>query len=170
MTYLVNYSGGAWVDGHDGPEKGRKQVKFGVGVDYSLKALLMLAERYPNAQPLQVEAIAMAQNIPENYLRRLLITLKRGGLVLSQKGPSGGYILARPPGRISMADVVELIEGDYVPVECLEEGANSPCRREQACAMRDVWRQVRDQVNLILRSTTLEMLASKRKAAHTFQI
>ncbi len=145
-------------------------MKFGVGVDYSLKALLVLAERYPSVQPLQVEAIATAQGIPENYLRRLLISLKRGGLVLSQKGPSGGYILARPPSRITMADVVELIEGDYVPVECLEEGANSPCRRDQTCAMRDVWRQVRDQVNSILRSTTLEMLASKRKAAHTFHI
>ncbi|MGO9056600.1 MAG: RrF2 family transcriptional regulator [Candidatus Binataceae bacterium] len=145
-------------------------MKFGVGVDYSLKALLVLAERYPGVQPLQVEAIATAQGIPENYLRRLLISLKRGGLVLSQKGPSGGYILARPPSRITMADVVELIEGDYVPVECLEEGAISPCRRDQACAMRDVWRQVRDQVNSILRSTTLEMLASKRKAAHTFHI
>jgi Rrf2 family protein len=146
-------------------------MKFGVGVDYSLKALLILAERYPAAQPLQVEAIATAQDIPENYLRRLLITLKRGGLVLSQKGPSGGYILARHPSRITMADVVELIEGDYVPVECLEEGANnSPCRRDQACAMREVWRQVRDQVTSILRATTLEMLASKRKAALSFQI
>jgi Rrf2 family protein len=145
-------------------------MKFGVGVDYSLKALLMLAERYPSTQPLQVEAIATAQNIPENYLRRLLISLKRGGLVLSQKGPSGGYILARPPSRITMADVVELIEGDYVPVECLEDGANSPCRRDQACAMRDVWRQVRDQVNSILRSATLETLASNLKTAHTFQI
>ncbi len=145
-------------------------MKFGVGVDYSLKALLMLAERYPSTQPLQVEAIATAQNIPENYLRRLLISLKRGGLVLSQKGPSGGYILARPPSRITMADVVELIEGDYVPVECLEDGANSPCRRDQACAMRDVWRQVRDQVNSILRAATLETLASNLKTAHTFQI
>jgi Rrf2 family protein len=145
-------------------------MKFGVGVDYSLKALLMLAERYPSSQPMQVEAIATAQNIPENYLRRLLIALKRGGLVLSQKGPSGGYILARPPARITMEDVVELIEGDYVPVECLEDGANSPCRRDQACAMRDVWREVRDQVRSILRAATLESLASKRKAAHTFHI
>ena len=145
-------------------------MKFGVGVDYSLKALLMLAERYPSSQPMQVEAIATAQNIPENYLRRLLIALKRGGLVLSQKGPSGGYILARPPVRITMEDVVELIEGDYVPVECLEDGANSPCRRDQACAMRDVWREVRDQVRSILRAATLESLASKRKAAHTFHI
>ncbi len=96
-------------------------MKFGVGVDYSLKALLMLAERYPGSQPTRVEEIADTQGVPENYLRRLLIELKRGGLVASQKGPSGGYMLAKSPSRITMADVVEIIEGDYCPVECLED-------------------------------------------------
>jgi Rrf2 family transcriptional regulator, cysteine metabolism repressor len=121
-------------------------MKFGVGVDYSLKALLMLADRYPSAQPLRVEEIAAVQGVPENYLRRLLIELKRGGLVLSQKGPSGGYMLARSPARITMADVVEIIEGGYTPVECLEDGANSFCPRDGGCPMRDVWREVRDSV------------------------
>ena len=101
-------------------------MKFGVGVDYCLKALITLAERYPNVQPQRVEEIAAAQGIPENYLRRLLIELKRGGLVASQKGPSGGYLLARNPAKITMADVVQIIEGDFAPVECLEEGNNSP--------------------------------------------
>ncbi|HSU91040.1 MAG TPA: Rrf2 family transcriptional regulator, partial [Sporolactobacillaceae bacterium] len=121
-------------------------MKFGVGVDYSLKALLMLAERYPGTQPVRVEEIAETQGIPENYLRRLLIELKRGGLVASQKGPSGGYMLAKPPARITMADVVEIIEGDYAPVECIEESSSS-CPRENPCPMRDVWRDVRDSVS-----------------------
>jgi Rrf2 family cysteine metabolism transcriptional repressor len=144
-------------------------MKFGVGVDYSLKALLMLAERYPTMLPVRVEEIAATQAIPENYLRRLLIELKRGGLVASQKGPSGGYMLARPASRITMADVVEIIEGDYTPVECLEE-SSSNCPREHPCAMRDVWREVRDSVNGILRGVTLQALAEKRKQAITFSI
>ena len=145
-------------------------MKFGVGVDYSLKALLMLADRYPSAQPLRVEEIAAVQGVPENYLRRLLIELKRGGLVLSQKGPNGGYMLARPPARITMADVVEIIEGDYTPVECLEDGANSFCPRDGGCPMRDVWREVRDRVVGILRSATLQSLAERRKSAVMYQI
>src|SRR5207302_5231756 len=125
----------------------RIRMKFGVGVDYSLKALLMLADRYPSSQPLRVEEIAAVQGVPENYLRRLLIELKRGGLVLSQKGPNGGYLLARHPGKITMAEVVQIIEGDYVPVECLEQGAaNTLCQRGDGCAMRDVWCEVRDSV------------------------
>ncbi len=144
-------------------------MKFGVGVDYSLKALLMLAERYPSDQPTRVEEIAETQGIPENYLRRLLLELKRGGLVASQKGPSGGYLLARPPARITMADVVEIVEGDYLPVECLDDG-NSTCPRENPCAMRDVWREVRDEVVRILRSVTLQSLGERRRSALTFNI
>src|SRR5258706_4119103 len=105
-------------------------MKFGVGVDYSLKALLLLAERYPSPEPMRVEEIAESQGIPENYLRRLLIELKRGGIVASQKGPSGGYMLARSPSRITMADVVAIIEGDYNPVDWLDEGTKSPCPRD----------------------------------------
>ena len=146
-----------------------KTMKFGVGVDYSLKALLLLAERYPTTLPVRVEEIAATQDIPENYLRRLLIELKRGGLVASQKGPSGGYMLARPPARITMAEVVEIIEGDYTPVECLEESSTT-CPREQPCAMRDVWREVRDSVNGILRGVTLQALSEKRKHAINYSI
>jgi Rrf2 family protein len=108
--------------------------------------------------------------VPENYLRRLLIELKRGGLVLSQKGPSGGYMLARPPARITMADVVEIIEGDYTPVECLEDGATSFCSRDSGCPMRDIWREVRDSVVSILRNATLQSLAERRKSVSMYQI
>ncbi len=148
---------------------GKKKMKFGVGVDYSLKALLLLAERYPTTSPVRVEEIAATQDIPENYLRRLLIELKRGGLVASQKGPSGGYMLARPPARITMAEVVQIIEGDYTPVECLEE-SSSTCPREQPCAMRDVWREVRDSVNNILRGVTLQALSEKGRHAINYSI
>ena len=145
-------------------------MKFGVGVDYCLKALIMLSDRYSAAQPQRVEEIAEVQGIPENYLRRLLIELKRGGLVASQKGPSGGYMLARHPARITMADVVEIIEGDYNPVDCLDDGANSPCPRDQPCPMRDVWREVREAVTAVLRRSTLQSLAERRRTALTFSI
>jgi Rrf2 family protein len=145
-------------------------MKFGVGVDYSLKALLALAERYPSSEPMRVEEIAESQGVPENYLRRLLIELKRGGLVASQKGPSGGYMLARNPARISMADVVQIIEGDYNPVDCLDDGGNTPCPRDQPCPMRDIWREVRDSVAAVLARTTLQMLTERRRTALTFSI
>jgi Rrf2 family transcriptional regulator, cysteine metabolism repressor len=146
-------------------------MKFGVGVDYCLKALIMLADRYPSNNPRRVDEIAATQNIPENYLRRLLIELKRGGLVSSQKGPNGGYLLARHPSRITMANVVQIIEGDYAPVECLEDGATGAlCRRGDGCTMRPVWSEVRDSVNAILARTTLQSLLERRKIGLEYQI
>jgi Rrf2 family cysteine metabolism transcriptional repressor len=146
-------------------------MKFGVGVDYSLKALILLSERYPSPVPLRVEEIAERQRIPENYLRRLLIELKRAGIVVSQKGPNGGYLLARPPGRITMAEVIQVIEGEFAPVECLDDGVtDAPCRRDEFCAMRDVWREVRESVLSILSRTTIQSLAEQRKSVPTYQI
>ncbi|MBF6568615.1 MAG: Rrf2 family transcriptional regulator [Candidatus Binataceae bacterium] len=145
-------------------------MKFGVGVDYSLRALMMLAEHYPAVTPLRVEEIAETQRIPENYLRRLLVELKRAGILLSQKGPSGGYLLARAPARITAAEVVQAVEGDFAPVECLVEGANALCRRDEFCSIRDMWRDVRDSVVEILSRTTLQSLIERRKGALSFQI
>jgi len=129
----------------------------------------MLAERYPSPEPLRVEEIAEAQRIPENYLRRLLVELRRGGILTSQKGPSGGYMLARPPARITVAEVVQIVEGEYAPVECLVEGANSICRRDEFCAMRDMWREVQNDVVAILSRTTLQSFIERRKIIN-FQI
>ena len=69
-----------------------------------------------------------------------------------------------------MEDVVQTIEGDYIPVECLEDSASAMCRRDDNCAMREVWREVRDSVTAILRRTTLQSLAERRKTALHFQI
>lgn len=131
---------------------------------------MALAEHYPASAPLRVEEIAETQRVPENYLRRLLVELKRGGILLSQKGPSGGYLLARAPSRITVADVVQIVEGDFAPVDCLIEGANSICRRDEVCALREMWREVQQGVNQILRRTTLQTLIERRKGVLNFQI
>ena len=68
-----------------------------------------------------------------------------------------------------MADVVQIVEGDYVPVECLE-GGSTLCQPGDGCAMREVWREVRESVNAILSRTTLQALAERRKRAIHFQI
>jgi len=69
-----------------------------------------------------------------------------------------------------MAEVVQIIEGDYVPVECLEDGSNALCQRGDNCAMRDVWNEVRESVNAILSGVTLQSLAERRRTALHFQI
>ena len=114
--------------------------------------------------------VAGKLNTSPVVIRRVFSLLHQAGLVASQKGPSGGYMLARNPARITMADVVDIIEGGYCPVECLEDAGASVCPRGEPCAMRDVWREVRDSVIGSLRGATIQSLADRRKSALMYQI
>ncbi|MFN9860399.1 MAG: Rrf2 family transcriptional regulator, partial [Pseudanabaena sp.] len=77
--------------------------------------MLELANHFAIDQPLQIRQIANLQNIPDRYLEQLLATLKRQGLVKSQRGSKGGYILAREPWEISLLQIIQGIEG-YEPI------------------------------------------------------
>ncbi len=81
-------------------------------VEYALLALLELSNRYPEGKPLKVSEIAVAQSIPERSVDQILMVLRRGGLVWSQRGVKGGYILAKAPEQIALLEIVTLLEGD----------------------------------------------------------
>ena len=74
-------------------------------------ALLELAKRYENPDPVCLKTIAEAQSISSQFLVQILLQLKRGGIVRSTRGASGGYRLAREPSAISLLDVVNAMEG-----------------------------------------------------------
>ena len=86
-------------------------MKDGSRGDYGLRALVYLAARAEHGKPVQIHAIAERQQIPEDYLRQLLVQLRAAGLVKSVRGPHGGYLLAKMPLEISMGEVIEVLEG-----------------------------------------------------------
>ncbi|HEY9826719.1 MAG TPA: Rrf2 family transcriptional regulator, partial [Stenomitos sp.] len=79
--------------------------------EYALLALMALADRFQGNDPLQIRQIAARQDIPDRYLEQLLATLRRSGLVRSQRGAKGGYMLAREPWQITVLEVIRCIEG-----------------------------------------------------------
>ena len=79
--------------------------------EYAILALLEMATHYENGEPMQIRQIATQQKIPDRYLEQLLATLRRGGIVKSQRGSKGGYLLAREPRKISVFDILECLEG-----------------------------------------------------------
>lgn len=79
---------------------------------YGLVALLELAAHHAGGEVLRVGEIARRQGIPERYLEQLLTALRQAGILTSQRGPRGGFRLARPPGRITVAEVVDCLEGE----------------------------------------------------------
>jgi Rrf2 family transcriptional regulator, iron-sulfur cluster assembly transcription factor len=106
--------------GHDPPRVFRSAgVQYAAGmratrqVRYSVSGIFDLA--YHGAgRPIRVEEIGERQGVPIRYLEQLFQRLRRAGLVTSKRGPGGGYVLARPPEQISLADVVRAVQGEVL--------------------------------------------------------
>jgi Rrf2 family protein len=90
-------------------------MKLSAKTEYACLAMLQMAEDYDSAEPLQIRRIAEEQGISSPFLVQILLQLKGAGLVVSTRGAAGGYRLARPPQEISLADVIDAIEGSDRP-------------------------------------------------------
>ena len=126
-------------------------MKLSVKSDYAARAVLGLARRHHLATAERVEQIATEQGIPPNYLVQILIELKAHGIVRSVRGKHGGYLLARPPGTISLGDVLRCIHGDVF---------DSPALQDANCApeLRTAWAQLQSSVARAADSITFQQL------------
>ena len=128
---------------------------------YGLRLMVALAARYGSG-PVRVNTVAREQGISANYIHVLMGGLKAAGLVRSVRGPNGGYELTRAPGAITALDVVSVLEGETVPVDCVAEPGT--CPRAAECPTRDVWCQVAASVDGVLKGLTLQGLTEGRRA------
>lgn len=130
--------------------------------EYGLRALQDLATHYGEG-PIPNKVLAERNNIPSRFLEQILLTLKHGQIVRSQKGPRGGYYLACHPAQITLAEAVRLLDGPLAPISCVSETAYEPCGCPdmEACGLRQVMQEVRDVVAGIMENTTLADLVAK---------
>jgi Rrf2 family cysteine metabolism transcriptional repressor len=130
--------------------------------EYGLRALQDLAAHYGEG-PIPNNLLAERNNIPPRFLEQIMLTLKHGRTVHSQKGPQGGYYLARPPEEINLAEAVRLLDGPLAPISCVSETAYEPCGCPdmEACGLRRVMKEVRDVVADIMERTTLADLVGR---------
>ena len=135
-------------------------MKVPMKVDYGVRALVDLAQRYGEGAVQTVE-IADRQNIPEPYLEQVLTTLSKFGFIRSRRGPQGGHVLARAPDEISLGMVIDGLEGTAASLDCIAEPTE--CTLSTICAQRDLWRSVEDAVHSVLSSTTIADLANRQK-------
>jgi Rrf2 family protein len=141
-------------------------VELSCKTEYALLALLELAIRYNEGEPLQIRQIAAQQNIPDRYLEQLLATLRRSGLVRSQRGAKGGYLLAREPRKITLFDIVSCLDG----LDAQESEQETARATLENAVIGDIWREVRQAVNLVLQQHTLQDLCDKRDARRQLDI
>lgn len=131
--------------------------------EYGLRALQDLAAHYDD-NPVSNKELAERNNIPTKFLEQILLALKHGRIVNSQKGPQGGYCLARPPEQITLAEIIRLLDGALAPLPCVSLTAFEPCGCPdmETCGLRRVMKQVRDVVAEMMEKTTLaDLVISK---------
>lgn len=121
-------------------------------VDYAIRVLLALAAAPPGS-PMKGEALATAQGVPVKFVENTLVELRRAGIVTSQRGPEGGYRLARPADEIAVADVFRVLEGPLAEVR--GERPEDMVYDGPAAHLPEVWVAVRAALRLVLESVTL---------------
>ena len=101
--------------------------------------------------------------IPPRFLEVILSQLKQGGFVESRRGNEGGYLLARPPARLTVGEVIRFIQGPLGPVECVVGNGRERCPLYGDCAFLPMWEKVRETVSQIYDSTTFEDLVEQAR-------
>ena len=129
-------------------------MKLSVKVDYACRVLAQLARHHGEGRLSHIEELAKIEAVPANYLVQILSELRNGGLITSRRGKQGGYVLSRPPEKITLYDIVKLIEGDL-----LELGGNAD--GQSGKRVQQVWRDVRATLETKCKSYTLDMLMTR---------
>ena len=129
---------------------------------YGLRMMTELAKAYGHG-PMSIAEVARVEHLPLAYLEQLAGQLRRGGLVQSTRGVHGGYALTRSPQEISVLAVVQVVEGEVSPVECVSSSyVSGHCAREGACASRGLWQRLKHSIELVLQETSLAELIEDR--------
>jgi Rrf2 family protein len=127
--------------------------------DYAVRAVVELADSSQQA-PRKVDDVAQAQQIPVSFLENILTQLRSAGLVRSQRGPEGGYWLARPADELNLADVIRAVEGPLVGIrgqrpEEIEYGGSAE-------SLTQVWVALRANLRKVLERVTVANVAEGR--------
>jgi Rrf2 family transcriptional regulator, cysteine metabolism repressor len=135
-------------------------MKLSTRTRYAMRAVLELAEHFGKG-PLQTRVIAENQDISAKYLEQIMAALKSMGLIRSQRGAKGGYVLANPPEKIKLSDVFDVFEGPVITVECVSN--EKYCKKTSDCVARYIWLEVQRAVRNILQSMTLQDVIDRAK-------
>jgi Rrf2 family protein len=126
--------------------------------DYALMAMKHLAQN-SSATSTSAREIAEQYDIPIELMAKVLQRLVRIGLLASTQGTRGGYMLGRPPAAISVADVIEAIDGPFTVTACSTE--NNDCEQYSKCSIRDPLWQIRERIAAALGTVTIAEIAAE---------
>jgi len=141
-------------------------VRIPASVDYAIRALSELAAAGDG--PVTAEHLASAQNIPLKFLRTIMTDLRRARLVSSQRGPEGGFTLARPAAEISLADIFRAVDGPLATVR--DQSISEMTYTGAAAELPTVWMAVRAGLRRVLETVTIADLSEGSLPASVLEL
>ena len=123
---------------------------------YALRMLLDLAEHNGEGF-ISLKEIAERQNISKQYLEQIVALLNTSNILRTNRGKQGGYMLAKPPSKYTVWEILRITEGNLAPVTCLEEDINQ-CEKAGYCKTLPMWTGLQKVVNDYLESVTLQYM------------
>ncbi len=133
-------------------------MRVSAKADYALRALIEIANR-DDERPVSAEEIGKLQEIPHGFLQAILADMRRAGIVVSQRGQSGGWRLATKPEDVTVADVIRAVDGPLVSVYGLRPEAVS--YNDSAKILQHVWIAARSALREVFENVTIEALAHR---------
>lgn len=130
---------------------------------YALRMLLELAEKQENGF-VSLKEISERQDISKKYLEQIVPMLNKSGILRTNRGNHGGYMLAKSPKECTVGDVLRATEGSLAPVACLEYEENH-CERAQFCETLYIWEGLAKAIGDYLDSITLQDILDRRAAS-----
>ena len=134
-------------------------MRVSAKADYALRALIEIAVR-GGGPAVSAEELGRRQEIPHGFLQAILADLRRAGIVISQRGQSGGWRLARDPATVSVADVIRAVDGPLVSVYGLRPEAVT--YNEAAEVLQHVWIAARRSLRDVFEHVSLQQLAERK--------
>ena len=134
--------------------------------EYALRALTRLAQ-LTRGEAILGRDLANDAGVPQQYLAKIMLSLRNAGLVLATRGTGGGYMLLRPADAVHLIDIVSLFEGPSAWPKCLLR-AGRQCSSKNSCTAHVHWGKVRDGYLQFLEQTTLDDIS--HKPAHGSQV
>lgn len=134
-------------------------MKLSTRVRFGLRIMVQIAGEN-DRKPVFAGRIAATQGISEAYVDQILMPLRAGGLLVSRRGRSGGYLLAHPAEEITVLDVVEKLEGRLSLVDCTD--SPDSCERSSFCAAHRLWLRLSDTIRETLDGVTLADLQQEQ--------
>jgi Rrf2 family transcriptional regulator, iron-sulfur cluster assembly transcription factor len=167
LTYTLN-----WIYSYSDRKKGEYEMLISTRSRYALRVLARMArmEGIGEKQPVSLSLLSEQEKVSVRYLEQIFGLLRSNGIVKGKRGPGGGYVLGMPPEQISLFDVVNVLEADFLPVNCMSgETSCSPeealrqgnCSLEDVCVTRPLWMTLRDMYYSYMKDKTLNDLIER---------